>query len=180
MKKVTNLLRVEELEKLASLVVNDQDLQNRLNILKDSLIEYEKLEDLKNLYDVSFDWCDDELVIFDNVNKKEYLISKDFLDDSSYLYENGIECDILIDIEDEIEEIENLISGQGFTEDKNLMSLNLRELYRLDEKKITFSFVDNNVFGVGRYISKDNPEKFNLVCQEFINAYEKYKKEKIA
>jgi len=180
MRKISNLLRVEELEKLASLVINDEDLQRRLNILKNDLIEYEKLENLKNVYDVYFYDYNNELVIFDNVNKKEYLISKDFLDDSSYLYENGIECDILTDIEDEIEEIEDLISGQGFTEDKNLMSLNLRELYRLDEKKITFSFVDNNVFGVGRYISKDNPEKFNLICKEFIRAYEKYQNEKAA
>jgi len=180
MRKITNLLRIEELEKLASLVVNDQDLQRRLNILKDELIEHERLENLKNVYDVWFDDINDELEIFDNINKKEYQISKDFLDDSSYSYENGIECTILTDIEDEIEDIEDNISYQGFTEDKNLMKLNLRELYNLDDKRIDFAFVDNNVFGVGRYISKDNPEKFNLVCQEFINAYKEYKNENVA
>jgi len=180
MRKISNVLRVEELEKLASLVVNDQDLQNRLNILKDSLIEYEKLEDLKNLYDVSFDYDSEELIIFDNINKEEYLISKDFLDDSLYLYENGIECTILTDIENEIYDLENIFIPEAKEKDKNLMKLNLRELYKLDDKRINFAFVDNNVFGVGRYISKDNPKKFNLICKEFINAYKKYKSENVA
>jgi len=54
MRKISNLLRVEELEKLASLVINDEDLQRRLNILKNELIEYERLENLKNVYDVYF------------------------------------------------------------------------------------------------------------------------------
>jgi len=165
MRKISNTLRIEELEKLTAFLIESDlkpqvsdenlDLARRLNSLKNELIEYERLKNLENVYSVWFDDVNNELEIFDTINKKEYLISKDFLDNSSYLYENGFECSILIDVEDEIEEIEDLISYQGFTEDKGLMRLNLR-------------------------ISKDNPEKFNLVCNELIRTYEEYKKGKVA
>jgi len=177
MRKISNILRVEELEKLASLVVNDQDLQNRLNILKDSLIEYEKLEDLKNLYDVSFNWCDYELVIFDNRKNEEYRINSDFLDEA-YLYTTSER--IIWNIKDEIYLLEDCLNSETDEQRKELIRFDLNSLYKLDNDDIDFCFLDPFAWNNQKYISKNNIERFNELCEDLIISYKDYKDEKIA
>jgi|GEM_PF-1599179 len=179
MRKISNILRVEELEILVSLVSDNEDLQRRLNILKDEIIELDRLENLKSVYDVSFDDYNDELVIYDSLNGEEYRINRDFLENGN-LYKDGCEYRVIIDINEEIYLLESCLFSQNDRRDKELIRYDLASLYNLEAEDIEFVFMDSASWNNQKYISKNDIERFNEFCEDLIETYEEYKNENVA
>ena len=175
-------LTKNELLGLTALVVENRDsakLQKISDIgyidsinLKAKLLEMisdieksEWAEKQKDIYDISYDYNSQEMVIKDNRNDVEYRIHRDLVDENKvaqYNIENAA---------DYADELERIMIPEARTEwEKELMREDLETLRNTDEEYAFGNYRTN-----GFITKEEDIEEFNKVCQEIIDSYTSYK-----
>lgn len=155
----------EKLQKSSSLGYFDSI--NLIAKIEEILKEIEKkewLEKQKDLYDISFDYDTQEMVIQDNINDIEYRINNNLVDDGE------IAQFYIVDAENEADELERIMIPEARSEsERELMREDLETLRNTDDE-----YVFGN-YGTNGFITKeDDIEEFNRVCLEIIETYKEY------
>lgn len=135
---------------------------NKIDRMIESKEKDEWLEKQKEIYNISFDYDSQEMVITDNQNNVEYRIHRNLVvDDKVAQYH-------IVNAEDEADELESYMIPEARSDyEKNLMREDLETL-RECEDEFAIGYYDTNGF-----VSKEsNIEEFNKICLEIIESYQ--------
>ena len=140
------------------------NLGNKIDKMLEEIKQAEWQESQKCNYDIEFDYDTQEMVIQDNLNGIEYRIDNNLVD-------NGLIAPYyVVNRENEADELERIMIPEARTEsDRELMREDLETLQNSDDE-----YVFGN-YGTNGFITKENIEEFNKVCQEIIDSYTSYK-----
>ena len=172
-------LTKNELLGLTALVVENRDsakLQKISDIgyidsinLKAKLLEMisdieksEWAEKQKDIYDISYDYNSQEMVIKDNRNDVEYRIHRDLVDNDLVEQYN------IVNAESEADELERIMIPEARSEsDRELMREDLETLRNCEDE---YAFGN---YGTNGFITKQSDiEEFNKICLEIIESYQ--------
>jgi len=163
-----------------------------------------KNNNLKMRFNISVDLKKGVCLFFDNVNQKEYLIRGWRHDKRLDLCGEKLTVYGLINIKDEINYLKRLLDVPRIDDDpyldeelifklkqieqkeEKLFYTGLKSLYKLEKKGIEFLFIKHpclmyNIDNYkNKYVTENNCEEFNLICEEIIKAYAENKKDNVA
>lgn len=139
------------------------NLGNKIDKMLEEIKQAEWQESLKGNYDIEFDYCTQEIVIQDNLNSIEYRIDSNLVDDGL------IAPYYVVDRDNEISELERMITEARTESDRELMREDLETLQNSDDE-----YVFGN-YGTNGFITKEDIEEFNRICQELIESFTSYK-----
>jgi hypothetical protein len=144
------------------------NLGNKIDKILEEIKQAEWQESQKSNYDIEFDYDTQEIVIQDNLNSIEYRIDNNIVD-------NGLIAPYyVVNRENEADELERIMIPEARTEsDRELMREDLETLQNSDDE-----YVFGN-YGTNGFITKEDIEEFNRVCQELIESFTLYNNENI-
>lgn len=155
-----------KLQKISSIdYIDSINLRAKLLEMIEEIERKEWQEKQKDLYDISFDYDTQEMVIYDNQNDVEYRIP-------SHLVDSGkIAQYYIVDAENEADELESYMIPEAKSEyDKALMREDLETLKNCQDE---FAF---GYYGTNGFVTKEsNIEEFNKICLELIEDYKQIK-----
>jgi len=161
-KELLELMRLI-MENLDSINTDPYNLLSKIQDIMGDMHRKERLEYQKGFYDISFNYLSYEMAIKDNINNIEYKIDRELVD------QGKIAPYIIINVANKIEELEEVIIPEIRNKSEKLF---IREdLQTLLNSKDKYAF--SNYYTNG-YITKEDPIKFNKICLELIESFEKY------
>jgi hypothetical protein len=152
-----------KLQKISEISYTESiNLRAKLLEMIDSIDKAEWIEKQKDLYDISFDYDTQEMVINDNQNDVEYRIHRDLVDN------NKVAQYHIVNAEDYADEIERIMIPEARTEwERELMREDLETLRNCEDE---YAFGN---YGTNGFITKQSDiEEFNRICLELIEDYQ--------
>ena len=144
------------------------NLGNKIDTMIEEMRQAEYLKSQKRNYDIEFDYDTQEMIIQDNINDIEYRINSNLVDDEK------IAPYYIVNVENEADELERILIPEARSEsDRELMREDLETLQNSDDE-----YVFGN-YGTNGFITKEDIEEFNRVCQELIESFTLYNNENI-
>lgn len=134
---------------------------NKLDKMIEAKEREEWAEKQKGIYDISYDYNTQEMVINDNLNSVEYRIHRDLVDSNKVAQYN------IINAEDEADELERIMIPEARSESERELMREDLETLRDCEDEFAIGYYDTNGF-----VTKGNIEEFNKICLEIIESYQ--------
>jgi len=140
------------------------DLKNKINDMISISQQEEKDKDLKDKYNVSFEYGDiGQLVVQDVEADKTYKMNIDLLHNGDIAEYN------IVDRDNEISCLESMISECKSDSDRELMREDLQTLQSSTEEYVIANYSTN-----GFLTKEDDVQAFNKACQELIESYQEF------
>ncbi len=152
-----------KLQKISDIgYIDSINLREKLLEMISDIEKSEWAEKQKGIYDISYDYNTQEMVITDNQNNVNYRIHRDLVDNDLVEQYN------IVNAESEADELERIMIPEARSEsDRELMREDLETL-RECEDEFAIGYYDTNGF----VTKESNIEEFNKICLEIIESYQ--------
>lgn len=151
-----------KLQKISDIgYIDSINLKAKLLGMISDIEKSEWAEKQKGIYDISYDYNTQEMVIKDNRNDVEYRIHRDLVDNDLVEQYN------IVNAESEADELERIMIPEARSEsDRELMREDLETLRECEDE---FAI---GYYGTNGFVTKEsNIEEFNKICLEIIESY---------
>lgn len=152
-----------KLQKISDIgYIDSINLKAKLLDMISDIEKSEWAEKQKDVYDISYDYNSQEMVIKDNRNDVEYRIHRDLVDNDLVAQYH------IVNAESEADEIERIMIPEARSEsDRELMREDLETLRECEDE---YAFGN---YGTNGFVTKESDiEEFNKICLEIIESYQ--------
>lgn len=152
-----------KLQKISGIgYIDSINLKAKLLEMISDIEKSEWAEKQKGIYDISYDYNTQEMVITDNQNNVNYRIHRDLVDNDL------VEQYDIVNAESEADEIERIMIPEARSEsDRELMREDLETLRECEDE---FAI---GYYGTNGFVTKESDiEEFNKICLEIIESYQ--------
>ena len=151
-----------KLQKISDIgYIDSINLKVKLLEMISDIEKSEWAEKQKDIYDISYDYDSEEMVIKDNQNDVEYRIHRNLVDNVLVAQYH------IVNAESEADELETLIPEAKCESTKELMREDLETLRECEDE---FAI---GYYGTNGFVTKESDiEEFNKICLEIIESYQ--------